>query len=122
MAKNLDISDAIFGLIWCMASVDTKVDPIEIKYLQYLKEEKQINLTKNVILQKNGTLSFYGKKGIKEAKSIWEMCCNRLNASEHLYRTKAIAEIFDFVYIFESFPKYKDLQKKIKKPRKYFII
>ena len=63
MAKNLDISDAIFGLIWCMASVDTKVDPIEIKYLQYLKEEKKINLTKNVILQKNGTLSFYGKKG-----------------------------------------------------------
>ena len=116
MAKNLDISDAIFGLIWCMASVDTKVDPIEIKYLQYLKEEKKINLTKNVILQKNGTLSFYGKKGIKEAKSIWEMCCNRLNASEHLHRTKAIAEIFDFVYIFESFPKYKDLQKKIKKP------
>jgi len=116
MAKNLDISDAIFGLIWCMAAVDTKVDPIEIKYLQYLQKEKQINLTKNVILQKNGTLSFYRKKGIKEAKSIWEMCCNRLNASEHLHRTKAIAEIFDFVYIFESLPKYKELQKKIKTP------
>ena len=116
MAKNTDISDAIFGLVWCMAAVDTKVDPVEIEYLQYLQTEKQINLTKNVILQKNGTLSFYGKKGIKEEKSIWEMCCKTLNAAKHLHRVKAVAEIFDFIYIFESLPKYKDLQKKIKKP------
>ena len=116
MAKNIDISDAIFGLIWCMAAVDTKVDPIEIKYLQYLQKEKKINLSKNVILQKNGILYFYGKKGIKEAKSIWEICCKTLNSSKHLDKTKAIAEIFDFVYIFESLPKYKVLQKKIKKP------
>ena len=116
MAKNVDVSDAIFGLIWCMAAVDTKVNPVEVKYLQYLQKEKQINLTKNVILQKNGSLSFYGKKGIKETKSIWEMCCKTLNASKHLHRVKAIAEIFDFVYIFESLPKYKDLQKRMKKP------
>lgn len=119
--NNIKTDDAIFGLVWCIAASDSKVDSDEIEYLSYLIDEKGLKLSNNLTLHKSGALSFYGQKNAKKIASVSEQCLKKLNKTGSVSKIKALSYMFDFLKIFEDLPKFKEIQKKSKNPESTFL-